>query len=59
MFGRLIAEPGCGARFRFCRFFFPVLRWRVRFRGKNETSRDGRYFLDRQPGMPLVCFRRL
>jgi hypothetical protein len=53
-----IAEPGRGTSFRFQRFFFPILRWRVRFQGMNEATRDLGYFIDSGQERGLICSGR-
>jgi hypothetical protein len=53
----LITEPGRGAHFRLGGFFFPILRWRVRFEGMNQATRSRSYLLDRSLERGLVCFR--
>jgi hypothetical protein len=53
-----IAEPGRGASFRFYRFFFAILRWRVRFERMNQPTRSRGYFVDRGLEGSLICFRR-
>src|SRR6266403_178723 len=54
-----IAEPGRGASFRFCRFFFPILRWRVRFERMEEAAGNGSYFVDSGQECGFICLRRL
>src|SRR5712664_1139696 len=53
-----IGEPGRGTSFRFCRFFFSILRRSVRFERMNETSRDLGYFVDSSQERSLIRFRR-
>ncbi len=51
-------KPRRGKSFRFCRFFSPILRWRVRFERMNETTRDRGYFIDSRQERGLICSRR-
>ena len=53
-----IAEPRCGAGFRFYRFLFAILRRRIRFERMNQTTRGRGYFVDSGQERGLICFRR-
>jgi len=54
-----IAEPCCGANFRFRGFFFPISRRRVRFERMQEAARNGLYFVDCGQECGFVCLRWL
>ena len=56
--GGLKYESLSGARFSLCGLFFPILRWRVRFEGMNETRRDPGYFIDSGQERSLIGSRR-
>ncbi len=54
-----IGEPGRGTSFRFCRFFFAILRRSVRFEGTNELCRDSSDLIDGSNERSFIRFRRL
>ena len=56
--GGLEYESLSGARFSLRGLFFSILRWRIRFEGMNETSRDSGYFIDSRQKRGLIGSRR-
>src|SRR5579859_4253185 len=50
-------ESFCGARPRFCSFFFSILGWRVRFKRMEKAGRNVGDFIDCRQERGFVCLR--
>jgi hypothetical protein len=54
-----IAEPGCGASFRFHGFLLAIFGWRAGFERMNETRGNGGDIVDGRQECGFICERGL